>query len=154
MAAMAEDHIRLEPSWKARVGDYLQRDDMQALSAFLRASASANSSVWSAGELSSVAVATSLSNSAFSELQVTHARNKKLKSPAGAARAGVKPRANKCSLLLGMSESGPIELPQYGQTWFEWAGFFRYQLTSLPCGFCFNRGTEFVMAFVGREWVC
>ena len=33
---MTEDRIRLEPSWKARVGDYLQRDDMQALSAFLR----------------------------------------------------------------------------------------------------------------------
>ncbi len=33
---MTEDRIRLEPSWKARVGDYLQRDDMQALAAFLR----------------------------------------------------------------------------------------------------------------------
>ena len=30
------ERIRLEPSWKSRVGDYLQRDDMQALSAFLR----------------------------------------------------------------------------------------------------------------------
>ncbi|QDH71320.1 uracil-DNA glycosylase [Marilutibacter alkalisoli] len=30
------DHIKLEPSWKARVGDYLLRDDMRALSAFLR----------------------------------------------------------------------------------------------------------------------
>ncbi len=29
--------IRLEPSWKARIGDYLQRPDMQALSIFLRA---------------------------------------------------------------------------------------------------------------------
>ena len=29
--------IRLEPSWKARVGDWLLRDDMRALSAFLRA---------------------------------------------------------------------------------------------------------------------
>ncbi len=28
--------IRLEPSWKARIGDYLQRPDMQELSAFLR----------------------------------------------------------------------------------------------------------------------
>lgn len=28
--------IKLEVSWKARVGDYLQRDDMRALSAFLR----------------------------------------------------------------------------------------------------------------------
>jgi uracil-DNA glycosylase len=33
---VAEDRIRLEPSWKARVGDYLQRDEMQALAAFLR----------------------------------------------------------------------------------------------------------------------
>ena len=30
------DRIRLEPSWKAHVGNYLQRDDMQALSVFLR----------------------------------------------------------------------------------------------------------------------
>ena len=33
---MSEDRIKLEPSWKSRVGDYLQRDDMRALSAFLR----------------------------------------------------------------------------------------------------------------------
>lgn len=31
-----DDRIRLEPSWKARVGDYLQRSEMQALAAFLR----------------------------------------------------------------------------------------------------------------------
>jgi uracil-DNA glycosylase len=31
-----DDRTRLEPSWKARVGDYLKRDDMQALAAFLR----------------------------------------------------------------------------------------------------------------------
>ena len=30
------DRIRLEPSWKSRIGDYLQREDMQSLSAFLR----------------------------------------------------------------------------------------------------------------------
>lgn len=30
------DSIRLEPSWKARIGDWLLRDDMRALSAFLR----------------------------------------------------------------------------------------------------------------------
>ena len=30
------DAIRLEPSWKARIGDWLQREDMQALSTFLR----------------------------------------------------------------------------------------------------------------------
>ncbi|GAB3745672.1 uracil-DNA glycosylase [Lysobacter olei] len=33
---MTEDRIKLEPSWKERVGDWLQRDEMQALSAFLR----------------------------------------------------------------------------------------------------------------------
>ncbi len=33
---MTPDRIKLEPSWKARVGAYLERDDMQALSAFLR----------------------------------------------------------------------------------------------------------------------
>jgi uracil-DNA glycosylase len=32
---VTNDHIKLEPSWKARVGDYLQRDDMRQLSAFL-----------------------------------------------------------------------------------------------------------------------
>jgi uracil-DNA glycosylase len=31
-----DDRIKLEPSWKARVGDYLKRDDMKTLSAFLR----------------------------------------------------------------------------------------------------------------------
>lgn len=35
-ATAGEDRVRLEPSWKARVGDYLQREDMRALSAFLR----------------------------------------------------------------------------------------------------------------------
>ena len=34
---MSEHALKLEPSWKARVGDYLQRPDMQALSEFLRA---------------------------------------------------------------------------------------------------------------------
>ena len=36
MGEVEAERIRLEPSWKARVGDYLLRDDMQALSAFLR----------------------------------------------------------------------------------------------------------------------
>ncbi|ASR43447.1 uracil-DNA glycosylase [Xanthomonas citri pv. mangiferaeindicae] len=35
-AAETASRIKLEPSWKARVGDWLLRDDMQALSAFLR----------------------------------------------------------------------------------------------------------------------
>lgn len=33
---MTEDRIRLEPSWKERLGDYLARPDMRALSEFLR----------------------------------------------------------------------------------------------------------------------
>ena len=33
---MPEDRIKLEPGWKSRIGDYLQREDMRALSAFLR----------------------------------------------------------------------------------------------------------------------
>ncbi len=33
---MGEDAIRLEPSWKARVGEYLLRPDMRALAQFLR----------------------------------------------------------------------------------------------------------------------
>ena len=33
---MAGDRVRLEPGWKARVGDYLQRPDMRELGAFLR----------------------------------------------------------------------------------------------------------------------
>lgn len=39
MSAQADDaasRIQLEPSWKARVGDYLLRPDMQDLAAFLR----------------------------------------------------------------------------------------------------------------------
>jgi uracil-DNA glycosylase len=32
----ASDNIRLEPGWKAQVGDYLLRDDMQQLAGFLR----------------------------------------------------------------------------------------------------------------------
>ncbi|NUO73548.1 MAG: uracil-DNA glycosylase [Frateuria sp.] len=31
------ERIRLEPSWKARLGDYLERPDMRALAGFLRA---------------------------------------------------------------------------------------------------------------------
>jgi len=33
---MNDDRIRLEPSWKQRIGDYLQREEMRALSAFVR----------------------------------------------------------------------------------------------------------------------
>jgi uracil-DNA glycosylase len=33
---MADDRVKLEPSWKSHIGDYLQREDMGALGAFLR----------------------------------------------------------------------------------------------------------------------
>ena len=34
---MSGEKVRLEPSWKARIGDYLQRPEMQSLAGFLRA---------------------------------------------------------------------------------------------------------------------
>ena len=34
---MSEDRVKLEPSWKAHVGDYFDRPEMQQLSEFLRA---------------------------------------------------------------------------------------------------------------------
>ena len=34
---MSNERVKLAPSWKARIGDYLERPDMQELSAFLRA---------------------------------------------------------------------------------------------------------------------
>jgi len=44
---MAEaGHIRLEPSWKARVGDYLLRPEMQELSAFLRGRAAGGARIF------------------------------------------------------------------------------------------------------------
>ena len=46
---MTEDRIQLEPSWKAHVGDYLQRDDMQQLAAFLRQRKAAGARVYPPG---------------------------------------------------------------------------------------------------------
>jgi uracil-DNA glycosylase len=46
---MTEDKVRLEPSWKARVGDYLARPDMQALGDFLRAEKQAGKVVYPPG---------------------------------------------------------------------------------------------------------
>ena len=46
---MSDDRIKLEPSWKARVGDYLQRDEMQALAAFLRQRKAAGAHVFPPG---------------------------------------------------------------------------------------------------------
>jgi uracil-DNA glycosylase len=44
---MAE--VQLHPSWKARVGDYLQRPDMRELSAFLRAEKAAGKAIYPRG---------------------------------------------------------------------------------------------------------
>ena len=43
------ERSRLEPSWKARVGDYLARPDMQALSAFLRERRAAGARIYPPG---------------------------------------------------------------------------------------------------------
>ena len=43
------DRIMLEPSWKARVGDYLQRDDMRELAAFLRQRRAAGARIYPPG---------------------------------------------------------------------------------------------------------
>jgi len=46
---MNDDRIKLEPSWKQRVGDYLQREEMRALSAFVRQRKAAGARVYPPG---------------------------------------------------------------------------------------------------------
>ncbi len=46
---MNEGAVRLEPSWKTRIGDYLQRPEMHALSSFLRAEKQAGKHVYPPG---------------------------------------------------------------------------------------------------------
>jgi uracil-DNA glycosylase len=46
---MSGERIQLEPSWKARVGDYLERPRMQALSAFLRTEKQAGKRIYPPG---------------------------------------------------------------------------------------------------------
>ncbi|MGY4517455.1 uracil-DNA glycosylase [Lysobacter sp. HA18] len=46
----AAENIRLEPGWKAQVGDYLLRDDMQQLAAFLRDRKRAGAQVFPPGQ--------------------------------------------------------------------------------------------------------
>lgn len=43
------DRIRLEPSWKARVGDWLQREDMRELARFLRSRKAAGARIFPPG---------------------------------------------------------------------------------------------------------
>lgn len=47
---MGENRVRLEPGWKARVGDYLLRPDMQELSAFLRREKAAGKHIFPPGQ--------------------------------------------------------------------------------------------------------
>lgn len=49
MDAPAPPDIRLEPSWKARLGDWFARDDMRALAAFLRQRKAAGATVYPPG---------------------------------------------------------------------------------------------------------
>ncbi|CAM5403018.1 uracil-DNA glycosylase [Rhodanobacter lindaniclasticus] len=46
---MSGHPVQLEPSWKARIGDYLQRPEMQALAAFLRAEKQAGKHIFPPG---------------------------------------------------------------------------------------------------------
>jgi len=46
---MGEERIKLEPSWKARVGDWLQRPEMRELSAFLRQRKAAGARIYPPG---------------------------------------------------------------------------------------------------------
>jgi uracil-DNA glycosylase len=46
---MTDDRIKLEPSWKAGIGDYLQREDMRALSEFLRERKAAGARIYPPG---------------------------------------------------------------------------------------------------------
>ncbi|WP_460764521.1 uracil-DNA glycosylase [Lysobacter fragariae] len=43
------ERTRLEPSWKSRIGDYLQRDDMRTLAAFLRERKAAGARIFPPG---------------------------------------------------------------------------------------------------------
>ena len=46
---MNGERVKLEPSWKARIGEYLERPDMQALAAFLRAEKQAGKVIYPPG---------------------------------------------------------------------------------------------------------
>ena len=49
MTVADEDRIRLEPSWKSRIGDWLLRPEMQALAGFLRQRKAAGARVYPPG---------------------------------------------------------------------------------------------------------
>ncbi|WP_449657106.1 uracil-DNA glycosylase [Thermomonas sp.] len=50
MASVSEHGIRLEPSWKARIGDWFAREDMQQLSGFLRQRKAAGATIYPPGK--------------------------------------------------------------------------------------------------------
>ena len=52
VSASVSEHadIRLEPSWKARIGDWFAREDMQQLSAFLRKRKAAGATIYPPGK--------------------------------------------------------------------------------------------------------
>lgn len=49
MSLVTDERLKLEPSWKARVGDYFDRPEMHALSAFLRAEKHAGKRIYPPG---------------------------------------------------------------------------------------------------------
>ncbi|QNN45415.1 uracil-DNA glycosylase [Thermomonas brevis] len=49
MSASGPPDVRLEPSWKARVGDWFAREDMRQLSAFLRQRKAAGATIYPPG---------------------------------------------------------------------------------------------------------
>jgi uracil-DNA glycosylase len=46
---VSEHDVRLEPTWKSRIGDWFAREDMQQLSAFLRQRKAAGATIYPAG---------------------------------------------------------------------------------------------------------
>lgn len=46
---MSGERVRLEPGWKARIGDYLERPEMRALADFLRAEKRAGKEIYPPG---------------------------------------------------------------------------------------------------------
>jgi uracil-DNA glycosylase len=49
VSLVTDERLKLEPSWKARVGDYFDRPEMHALSAFLRAEKHAGKRIYPPG---------------------------------------------------------------------------------------------------------
>ena len=63
---MPENTIQLEASWKSRVGDYLQRPDMQTLSEFLRSEKAKGKNIYPRG----ADIFTALNTTPFDQVKV------------------------------------------------------------------------------------